>query len=333
MQFESLEIFCDVARNRSFSQAAAVNDVTQSAVSQMVAQLENRLKVQLIDRSTRPLQLTALGKVYYEGCRALLEQYRELEASLRSAQARVEGTVQVAAIYSVGLGNMNQYVEEFIAGQPEAEVHIEYLHPDQVYEKVQDGSVDLGLVSFPRKSSKLTIIPWRNEAMVCVCAPGHPLATESSVRVAQLGGQRYVHFSKELVIRREVDRFLRGKKVSVDVVLEFDNIENIKQAVELDAGIALLPEPTLRREVASGSLIALPLADAELVRPLGIIYRRHHKLSQAAQGFLDLLCRRNGNHAPDHSEGGTFAGGTEHRPGTSRNGTSRHTKNHKKKRS
>lgn len=297
MQFESLKVFCDVARNRSFSQAAHVNQVTQSAVSQMVAQLEKRMGVQLIDRSTRPLQLTTLGKEYFEGCKALLEQYNELESSLRSAQARVEGTVQVAAIYSVGLGNMNQYVEAFMSGQPEAEVHIEYLHPDRVYEKVLDGSVDLGLVSFPRKSAKLTIAPWRDEEMVLVCAPRHPFASQSSVRIAQLAGQKYIHFSKDLVIRREVDRFLRAKKVSVSVLLEFDNIENIKKAVEIGAGVALLPAPTLSREVDSRTLVALPLADARLVRPLGIIYRRHHKLTHAAQGFLELL-RQHPDEAP-----------------------------------
>jgi DNA-binding transcriptional LysR family regulator len=330
MQFESLKVFCDVARNRSFSQAAQVNQVTQSAVSQMVAQLEKRMGVQLIDRSTRPLQLTTLGKQYYEGCKALLEQYSELEASLKSAQARVEGSVQVAAIYSVGLGNMNQYVEAFVAGQPEAEVHVEYLHPDQVYEKVLDGSVDLGLVSFPRKSSKLTIVPWRDEEMLFVCAPKHPLASQTSVRLAQLAGLKYIHFSKDLGIRREVDRFLRSRKVSVSVLLEFDNIENIKKAIEIGAGVALLPEPTLRREVASGSVVALPLADARLVRPLGIIYRRHSKLSNAAQGFLELLRQQNPDGTP--AEQGTYAGGTDSaRAAPGKNGSTPHAKNRKKK--
>ena len=74
MQFESLKVFCDVARHRSVSQAAAANDVSQSAASQIVLQLEKRLGVKLIDRSTRPLQLTREGQVYYDGCRGLVEQ-------------------------------------------------------------------------------------------------------------------------------------------------------------------------------------------------------------------------------------------------------------------
>src|SRR5438552_2595855 len=132
MQFEALKVFCDVARQRSFSQAALANELTQSAVSQIVQQLERRLGVQLVDRTTRPLQLTALGKAYYEGCQGLVERYQELEATIRQAQNQLAGTVQVAAIYSVGLGDMGQLIDTFQAQQPQARVQIEYLHPDRV---------------------------------------------------------------------------------------------------------------------------------------------------------------------------------------------------------
>jgi DNA-binding transcriptional LysR family regulator len=289
MQFESLKVFCDVARQRSFSQAAQANDLTQSAVSQVVLQLEKRLGVQLVNRSTRPLQLTELGRVYYEGCKVLVEQYLELEASVRSAQARLDVTVQVAAIYSVGLGDLGRYVERFAALQPEARVQVEYLHPDRVYERVGDGSADLGLVSFPRRSAKLLALPWREEEMVLACPPGHALARNLAVQPAQLQGEKFVAFCKGLSVRREVDRFLRDHGVAVEVAMEFDNIESIKKAVEIASGVALLPEPTLQREVRARTLVAVPLYGVRLVRPLGIIYARHHHLSTAALRFIDLL--------------------------------------------
>src|SRR5262249_27841220 len=157
-------------------------DLTQSAASQIVSQLEKRLGgVQLINRSTRPLQLTPLGQLYYDGCRGLIQQYDELEASVRNAQAQLAATVQVAAIYSVGLGDMGEYVERFAARYPNVEVHIDYLHPDRVYERILDRSADLGLVSFPRKSRDLTALPWREEEMVLTCPPGHPLAAQRRV--------------------------------------------------------------------------------------------------------------------------------------------------------
>ena len=293
MQFESLKVFCDVARFRSFSQAAQTNNVSQSAASQIVLQLERRLGVQLVNRSIRPLQRTPLGRAYYEGCKGLVKQYQELEASIRDAQDQLDIQVQVAAIYSVGLGDMGKYVEMLAARQPNARVQIEYLHPNRVYEKVLEGTADFGLVSFPRKSRELTALPWREEEMVLACPPTHPLARHKAVKPAQLHDQNYVAFDKGLVIRREVDRFLRDQDVTVAPTLEFDNIENIKKAVQVSAGVALLPEPTLRPELDAGTLVAVPLAGIHFVRPLGIIQRRHSKLSSAALRFIDILRHQN----------------------------------------
>jgi DNA-binding transcriptional LysR family regulator len=322
MQFEALKVFCDIARQRSFSQAAAVNDLTQSAASQIVLQLEKRLGVQLIDRSTRPLQLTAAGQRYYEGCKRLVEEYGDLELSVRQAQSDLESTVQVAAIYSVGLGDMGQLVERFQAEHPGVRVQVEYLHPDRVYEKVLDGSVDFGLVSFPRKLRELTIRPWRDEPMVVVSAPNHPLAGQRSIRLKQLDGAKFVGFDKELVIRREVDRFLREQDVAVQVVMEFDNIENIKKALEVSPTVALLPEPTLRQEVEAGTLVAMPLAGLKFVRPLGILQRRQGQLSRNAEQFMTLLTEASpaSPSAPNHGRRRPAASDN----GALRNGSIRH---------
>jgi DNA-binding transcriptional LysR family regulator len=296
MRFESLQVFCDIVRHRSFSQAAEANHLTQSAASQIVRQLEDRLGARLIDRSTRPLRLTALGQVYYDGCKALVEQYqrlearhRELEASVRSARARLAGTVRVAAIYSVGLGDMGSHVERFQAEHPQARVLVEYLHSNRVQERVLDGSADFGLVSFPRKARGLTVLPWREEEMVVACRPNHPLARQSAVRPAQLAGEKYVAFDRDLGIRHQVDRFLREHGAAVEVMLEFDSIEHIKKGIEERGGVALLPRPTLRHEVEAGLLVALPLEGCRFVRPLGIIHRRQQRPGPAALCFMEAL--------------------------------------------
>jgi DNA-binding transcriptional LysR family regulator len=289
MQFESLKVFCDVARNRSFSDAAAANDLSQSAVSQIVGQLEKRLGVQLVDRSRRPLTLTREGRIYYDGCRQLVERYLSVEARVRSLNAELGSDVRVAAIYSVGLRDMSQVVERFRRQNAGVEVGIDYLHPDKVTERVLDGTADIGLVSFPQPTRKLVALPWREEEMVVACARTHPFASRRSVPAKALDGEKYVGFDKDLLVRRRVDRFLRSRAVSVDVVLEFDNIENIKQAIEISAGVALLPLPTLRREVDAGVLAAVPLDGERFVRPLGIIHRRSPVPGRAALRLIELL--------------------------------------------
>jgi DNA-binding transcriptional LysR family regulator len=286
---DALKVFCDAARCQSISHAAGDNHLSQPAVSLIVRQLENRIGVQLFNRLKRPLQLTTLGQVYYEGCKGLVEQYAELEASIRSARGGDGATIHIAAIYSVGLGDMGCYVDRFARLNPAAKVHVEYLHPDQVYERVHEGVADFGLVSFPRKTRELIVEPWREEEMVLACPPDHPLASLASVAPARLNGVKFVAFVKGLVIRRVVDRFLREQGVAVDAAAQFDTIENIKEGVKVGAGVSLLPAPTIRLEVRAGTLKAVPLAGCRFVRAIGVIRRRRHKLGCAALQFLELL--------------------------------------------
>jgi DNA-binding transcriptional LysR family regulator len=297
-------VFCDIASLRSFSKAAKANGLTQPAVSRIVHQLEERLGgVKLIDRSKRPLQLTALGQTYYEGCKDLLERYAELEASILRSRPQMTLTIRVAAIYSVGLGDMGQYVLRYEAQQPHVQVRIDYVHPNQVYQRVLDGTADFGLVSFPAKSRELTSLPWREEEMVVACSPAHRLAGGSTILPTQLDGEKFVTFDRGLVIRREVDRFLREHGVTVEVTLELDNIESMKKGIEANAGLSLLPEPMLRQEVQAGTIRALRLEGCRLVRPLGIIHRRHHRLGSAVLGFIEFLRANggaNGNGAAAH---------------------------------
>ncbi len=295
MQFESLKIFCDVVRWASFSRGAAENGISQSSASQAVHQLELRLGVKLIDRSKRPLVLTAEGRVYYDGCKELVGRYIELENRVKALEHehKVVGTVGVASIYSVGMHHMSQYKKSFEERYPEASVRLEYLHPTQVVERVIGGGADLGLISYPRKWPELTVIPWREEVMVLAVSPSHRLAARETIDLRELDGEAFVAFDGNLSIRRAIDRCLRHHDVNVEVVLEFDNIENIKRAVEIPVGVSILPEPSLSRELRAGTLVAVQIVGQDpkyqLNRPVAIIHRRHDNLDLTASRFLELL--------------------------------------------
>jgi DNA-binding transcriptional LysR family regulator len=295
MQLESLKIFCDVVRWASFSRGAAENQISQSSASQAVHQLELRLGVKLIDRSKRPLVPTPHGKVYYEGCKELVGRYLEIESRVKALEndQNVVGTVRVASIYSIGLHHMSEYVRTFAELYPGANVQLEYLHPTRVVESVLEGTSELGLISYPRKWPELAVTPWRQEDMVLSVHPSHRFAGRNGVPVREIDGETFVGFDADLAIRRAIDRFLRHHEVQVRVALEFDNIENIKRAVEIPAGVAILPEPTLAREVAAGTLVAVRIDGQDpshrLTRPLAILRRRSQQLGLTASRFLKLL--------------------------------------------
>ncbi len=287
-----LKIFCDVVDHGSFSHAAELNGVSQSNASQVVHQLEDRLGVQLIDRSKRPFVLTPEGYKFHEGARVIVQRYDDLEREVRSLHEAVVARLTVASIYSVGLARMSRYLREFLGANPRADVRLEYLHPHRVYEAVDSGQADLGLISYPEESKSLAAIAWRTEPMVLVCHPEHPLAGKPSVALRELQGEAFVAFQSGLAIRDEIDRVLGIDDVTVKVALEFDNIETIKRAVEIGSGVSLLPEPTIERELSTGTLVKVQLIGRPLVRPLGIIQRRDRELSDTARRFVQLLQSR-----------------------------------------
>jgi DNA-binding transcriptional LysR family regulator len=294
MNLQAIKIFCDVVRHHSFSRGAAENRVTQSSASQTIHQLEARLGVTLVDRSRRPWKLTPEGKVFFDGSIDLLDRAARLEQDVRRFHSEVSAVVRVAAIYSVGLGPMNGYIQKFMAAHPGTRVQIEYLHPDRVYERVLEETADLGIVSYPQSRRDLAVTAWREEPMVLTCPPTHRLARARAVGPAELQGETFVGFDRGLVIRRQVDRFLKRHGVEVSVAVEFDNVEAIKRAVEVGSGISILPQPTLEREVTMGTLRAAPFTGPRLVRPLGIIHRRGKRFNPAVERFVQLLQKEEG---------------------------------------
>ena len=289
MSFENLKLFKDIAQSKSFSRGAALNEVSQSAASQHVQELERTLGISLLDRSTRPLSVTAAGQMYAEFCRDVLRRKEEFAVALEQLRHQVEGTVRVASIYSVGLSEMAQLEEEFSRRQPKAQLEVEYLRPEKVYSTVLADGADLGLVSYPEPSREITVLPWRQEQMVVAAGPEHPLAHKGHIRAEDLNGVDFIGFDEDLPIRREVDRFLREHGIEVTQALHFDNLQMIKEAVAHHAGVSILPGRILRDEVAQGRLVAIPMAESELYRPLGIIHRKKKHFHAAAQAFLELL--------------------------------------------
>lgn len=289
MNIPTFKLFCDVVRCRSFSRGAELNGISQSAASQSVSHLERELGVQLIDRRRRPILLTREGEICYQGLCEILRQYEYMMANMESSGHRVEGTVRVAAIYSVGLHDMNWAMQKFMADHPKANVRLQYHLPDKVYEAVRRNEADLGILSYPAEDRDFSVIILREEEMVLVSHPDHHLATRDIVEPAQLNGEDFVSFDRELSISRELDRYFAENQVSIRKVMEFDNVETIKQAVELGVGLSMLPEPTIRREVNTGTLAALKISGCDLKRPIGIIHLHEKVFTPALIKFVDIL--------------------------------------------
>ena len=289
MHLETLRLYCDVVRLRSFSRGAAQNFVSQSAASQAVQQLEAQLGVALVDRSRRPFVVTPEGQTFFEACRGMLEAWEKARAEVAAARARVDGTVRVAAIYSVGLHNVSRHMQRFMSMYPEARVRLECLHPHKVVEAVLSGEADVGIMSYPPADRALSIVPLRAEAMAFVCHPNHRLARRKLVLPADLNGETFVAFDPDLTIRKAIDRSLRQHNVKVNVPVESDNNETSKQAIMTAAGVPSLPRHTVQKEASIRTLAAVPFGIPDLVRPVGLIHRKEKPLTPTVTRFIALL--------------------------------------------
>jgi DNA-binding transcriptional LysR family regulator len=289
VHIETLKIFCDLADSRSFSKTAEKHFLSQSAISQQLAQLELAYKCQLIARKKRPLELTTAGQVFYRAAKDILDRYDQLRSELHALQTGVETRINVAAIFSIGMHSLPDYVKKFMIHYPHVNMHIEYFSADKVYALVLSGEFDIGLVAVPKNDKRLDVYEFQNEPLVLVCSPKHPLAGESKVDIHKLQFERFIAFEKEVPTRIWIDGILSRYSTVVRPVMEFDNIETVKRAVEINAGVSILPRATVVQEVAGGTLKAVPFSNERFVRPTGMILRQGQTLSQAARYFVELL--------------------------------------------
>lgn len=289
MQIESLKVFCDLSETESFTKAAQINHVTQSAVSQQISSLERQFKSLLIERSKKKFRLTREGQVLYDYSKQIIQTYDALFSRLQEIKDIISGTIRLATIYSIGLHDLPPYLKKFLKAYPTVNVHVEYRRSNQVYEDVLGNVVDLGLVAYPVKDAKLEIIPLRKDMMVLVCHPQHPFAKLKSVPLKAISGQKFIGFEPDIPTRRAIDKILKENEVQVQHVMEFDNIETVKRAVEIDAGISIVPHGTITQEVSKQTLVEIRIDDEEFYRPLAAIHKKNKVLSPAMRQFLSVL--------------------------------------------
>lgn len=293
MHVENFKIFSDLVESQSFSRAAKLNGITQSAVSQQLRAMEKHFNILIVDRSQKQFRLTREGNKLYDSAKELLHLYDKLSSELQEMKKVISGTIHISTIYSIGLHELPPYVKRFLQEFPSVNIRVEYRRSNLVYEDVIHNSVDIGLVAYPTKIRQLEIIPFQEDTLVAVCSPKHELAGRGEAEIADLANYNFIGFDQDIPTRKATDTIFRDAKLDVDPVMEFDNIETVKRAVEIDAGIAILPSTTVMREVQQGLISEIKLKGTNLTRPLAIVHRKGRVLTPAMKKLIELLTTQN----------------------------------------
>ncbi len=288
MNIETAKIFCDLVELQNFSRAAEKHGISQSAVSQQIAQLEMTHHCQLISRKKRPLALTKAGELFYQACRDILERYDRLSSEL-TVLTKSSSRINLAAIFSIGMHTLQPYVRKFMEMYPKVNLSVEYCGAPHIYDGILRGNFDIGVVAVPRMDRNMDVFPFENERLLLVCSRQHRLAADSTINIHQLEGTDFIAFAKDVPSRTLIDGILKQHNITVRIVMEFDNTETIKRAVEINSGVSILPEPTVARELGSGTLRGRPFRDQNFHRPTAVILRKGKILSQAGRYLIELL--------------------------------------------
>jgi molybdate transport repressor ModE-like protein len=289
MQIETLRLFVQVVEAGSFSAAAKSHGVTQSAVSQHIQSLEERLGVLLVERGGRRINLTSEGEALLQMSRDVLNRVAKFEKTLERLRVTVSGILKVAAVPSIGLHELPAVLREFRSLFPGIRIETAFDRSARVYAAVQNGTADVGLVAYPQQRRGIEVRTFWRDRLVCVTRADHPVAALRRVQISALHREPFAAFSRDLPTRKFLDLHFRSSGVRVRTVLESDHVETVKRMIENEGLIAVLPENAVRGEVRAGSLRTTRFAPQDLWRPLGVLVKRGRAETPRIREFLSFL--------------------------------------------
>jgi DNA-binding transcriptional LysR family regulator len=286
MDLATLRVFLAVAEERSFSRAAAKVHRTQPAVSQAVRRLESDLGEQLFDRSSKSGTLTDAGRVLQNYGQRLVRLAGETESVIRELRDLRRGRVLIGA-NEAAIHTLLPLMARFRKRVPDVAVDVRRVPARQIAVEVQQGSLDFGALTFRPSETGLLEVAVGSDELVLLVPPSHPFAGRRQVTMEEVGSEPVVAHNDPSPARERVLRLFEEHRIPLQMMIALPSLDGIKRAVELELGVALLPRLCAITEIASGRLVAVPVAGVSRRRQVMLVCRKAHR-SHAANAFLQV---------------------------------------------
>lgn len=288
MDYDQLASFLEVAKLQSFSRAAEKIYRTQPAISAQVRLLEQDCGEKLFDRSGKKVLLTPAGEILRRYAEKILGMQKEALQAIAELNQTPRGKLYIGANEATCLYVLPKTFAHFKQLYPLVQISIYRNFSHKIIQKVQEGAVDMGIVTLPQSATNMEVIPVFKDEVQVVVPKNHPLAKNRSVTVQELA-QFPIILPKTGHTRVVIDRLLREHRDHLQISMELASVETQKKFVGAGLGISLLSRSYAQAEVAAGILKLIPLAGQKLYRELGLIYRRDRYLSLPAKVFIDVV--------------------------------------------
>jgi DNA-binding transcriptional LysR family regulator len=289
MNLNQLKIFYLAAKKGSLSAAAESLYITQPAVTKGIQRLQEHYEIKLFNRFGKKMALTDAGEVLYGIAETIFEMENQAEESLRDFQQRKRGFIRILSSESFGSYYLPFIINRFSRGNPKIRISMEILPTEQIVEKTASLANDLGFISYPMPHKKLVSREVLEDSYQIIVPPGHPLAEKSVIEPEDLAGQSLIVHEKGSAPRKSTEEYLRRHNINATIPMEHSNNEALKTAVEEGLGIAVITRRVVSKELAMGTLRAIPLSDPAMTRKFYLIHHKDKYLSRPLQGLIDIV--------------------------------------------
>lgn len=282
---KQLQVFLAVAHHENVSRAAQELSMSQSAVSGALRELESQFDMLLFDRIGKRLQINELGYRLRPQVEALMAQAQQLEFTFagrsKAGDLKVGATLTIGNYLCVGL------IERYMNLSPGSRVQLDVANTTTIANEILDFKIDLGMIEGELHHPELSISAWRDDELVCFCAPGHPLAREPASLTTFLS-QSWILRERGSGTRQTFERAVKDRWHDMNILLELQHTEAIKRAVEAGLGVACLSRITLREAFARGTLVPLATPWWDLTRHLYLVVHRQKFLSAGIRQWFEV---------------------------------------------
>jgi DNA-binding transcriptional LysR family regulator len=285
-----LQVFHTVARLLSFTKAAETLHMTQPAVTFQVRQLEDYFNTRLFDRTHNRISLTQAGERVFEYSERILDLYGEMDNSVRELTGEISGVLMLGASTTIAEYMLPEMLGAFKKKYPNLVVRLKVGNTDGVVQMIENNVIDLGIVEAPVLNKKLQVELCRNDELVLVVPPKHPLAGKTSVSLKEIVQYPYIWREEGSGTREVIRDQLEHAGINpddLDVVMELGSLEAVKGAVEAGIGMTILSQSSIQKELRLGTVIAIPL-EPRLTRPFSFVHQKQKFRLRAIEELLEF---------------------------------------------
>lgn len=289
MNLHHLRLFHAVATHGSFTRAAEALYVSQPAVSRQVRELERELDVALLDQVGRTVRLTEAGRLLNAYADRIFALEAEVEQALADRKGLRSGSLRIGASMTAGVYVLPELLGRFKAAHPGIRLWLDIANTREVERGLLENRLDLAVVEGSVTAPEILHEPFRDDELVVVAPPAHPLAQREVVRPGDLEAFDFLVRERGSGTREVSERAFAAAGIHPPAAMELGSIEAIKRGVAAGLGLAALSRRAVADEVQTGQLSIVHVVGLDLSRGLEIVRHRDKRLSRAAEAFLQLL--------------------------------------------